>query len=430
LVVYLDQNFISEMSKPADSKVRPDFRELYEVLHEGFWDEKLVVPRSGFHDVESSLAGELRRQIRARQSTLGHVKMRPEYAIKERQLTRAIHVHLGRSKPQELVDWEDAFDKPPDERLPHMDIGVEFDRSQGVKEQREDLAGQLDDLRRKIHERGIRYEQQLATEMLDTRRDALSPYKARQYMNRARVTAQEFSDFVASKAFTEVPVFELGASLMAKLFAAHGKRPIRPGDMTDLDAMACYLPYCHLYGTDRMTAELARSLDIPLRYDCELFDARKAGVTELIGRLRGAMRSMEPVNVPHLSVFVVPTPEVKAHSWKLFHTLGNKAKVTERDWGWWVELFGLDDGAMPSYRLTQVPDKPAPFYGFQDVLSKPCPPAIFGDALLELCRGLCRSTHFIVVDSFVDRDEELVAGAAWAMERGEDHYLRWKIHPR
>jgi hypothetical protein len=44
-LVYLDQNFISEMVKPAHDAVRTDFGELYSVLHEGFWNEQLVEDR-------------------------------------------------------------------------------------------------------------------------------------------------------------------------------------------------------------------------------------------------------------------------------------------------------------------------------------------------------------------------------------------------
>ena len=106
LVVYLDQNFISEMSKPPDRKVRPDFRELYDVLHGGFRDEKFVVPRSDFHDIESGLAGDLRDLIRKHQSTLGHVDLERSLDIRKavsfadpplpRQEWRGCHFLRGR----------------------------------------------------------------------------------------------------------------------------------------------------------------------------------------------------------------------------------------------------------------------------------------------------------------------------------------------
>ena len=378
------------------------------------------MPRSGFHDIESSLAGDLRKPIREHQSTLGHVGMRPDYAIKERQLSRAIHGTWAGSTPERSTGRTRSISLPTSDcrtwTSTLSSTGAQASRSSGRNSR-----AQLDAVRQKIHERRITYKQQFDTEMRDSRLMALDPYTARRYMARARITAAELRDFVVSDAFARVPVFELEACLMAKLFTAHGKRSIKPGDTTDLDAMACYLPYCHLYGTDRMTAELARSLDIPSRYDCELFDARKLGVRSLIDRLQCAIGSIEPVNVPYLSIFVAPTAEVKENSWKLFQKLGNKAKEAERDWGWWVELFGLNDGAMPSYRMRQVPDIPAPFYGLQEVLSRRCPAGISGEPLLELCRGLCRSSHL---------HEEIVVGSAWAKERGEDRYLKWPIHVR
>ena len=56
-LVYLDQNFLSDMAKAdINEKVRPEFKEIYELLHQGFVDEKLVVPASLLHDIESSLA--------------------------------------------------------------------------------------------------------------------------------------------------------------------------------------------------------------------------------------------------------------------------------------------------------------------------------------------------------------------------------------
>jgi hypothetical protein len=69
LLVYLDQNFLSEMAKAGiNEKVRPEFKEIYELLHLGFVDEKLVVPGSVLHDVHAPprripRAGSARRQL-------------------------------------------------------------------------------------------------------------------------------------------------------------------------------------------------------------------------------------------------------------------------------------------------------------------------------------------------------------------------------
>lgn len=72
LIVYLDQNFLSGMSKAnINQKVRPEFKGVYEMLHEGFIDEKLVIPGSLLRDIESSLATHLKEGSTRINITLG-----------------------------------------------------------------------------------------------------------------------------------------------------------------------------------------------------------------------------------------------------------------------------------------------------------------------------------------------------------------------
>jgi hypothetical protein len=61
LLIYLDQNFISEIAKAGiNNRVKPEWKQLFELLKEGFLDEKLVVPQSRFHSLETSLAPALK----------------------------------------------------------------------------------------------------------------------------------------------------------------------------------------------------------------------------------------------------------------------------------------------------------------------------------------------------------------------------------
>jgi hypothetical protein len=64
LLVYLDQNFISEMAKAdVNDKVKQEWKDLFPLLKEGFLEEKLVVPQSWFHNVETSFALALKGRI-------------------------------------------------------------------------------------------------------------------------------------------------------------------------------------------------------------------------------------------------------------------------------------------------------------------------------------------------------------------------------
>jgi hypothetical protein len=112
------------------------------------------------------------------------------------------------------------------------------------------------------------------------RQEALRPYYLRGHTTAAGVTDEEYRQFVASSAFADVPIVWLEVALLTRLMTAHSTRTIKQGEVTDIDAMATYLPYCDVYGADRLMAEVARSLKVPEHYSCHLFDSRRDGVAK------------------------------------------------------------------------------------------------------------------------------------------------------
>jgi hypothetical protein len=90
------------------------------------------------------------------------------------------------------------------------------------------------------------------------REDALLPYYLRHHAAAAEVTDEEYRRFVGSSAFEDVPIVRLDVALLTWLMTAQSTRTIKQGDVTDIDAMATYLPYCDVYGADRFMAELHR----------------------------------------------------------------------------------------------------------------------------------------------------------------------------
>ena len=81
--------------------------------------------------------------------------------------------------------------------------------------------------------------------------DALRPHHLRNYTAAAGVTDEQYVQFVTSDAFADVPTVWLGVALLTRMMTAHSTRRIKQGDVTDIDAMAAYLPYCEVYGADR-----------------------------------------------------------------------------------------------------------------------------------------------------------------------------------
>jgi hypothetical protein len=431
LLVYLDQNFISEMAKTNHEKVRPDFGELYSVLHEGFWNEQLVVLRSRFHDVETSLAGLLKDPIRRRRSTLGHVDTAREWDIRYSQIVASLYKFVGRSDGTPMICYDDAFEEDPDDRVGHFDIDVDMDWMHAdAKEQRQRHAAELDRVRERIREHSISYERQFQIEMDAERQAALRHYGGRNHASSAGVSNEQYRQFVMSNAFAEVPIIWLGVALLTRVMTAHSTRKIKPGDVTDIDAMATYLPYCDVYGADRFMAEVARSLGVPGRYGCHLFDSGQDGVARLIDHLRKVLASTAPVNVPELSIFVTATDSIKQNSFDFYRQIGNQAKQAESNLGAWIEVFGFDDGRMPRYQMKQAPDVKPLFYGFQDVLTVECSSSDGTDALVEAARRKCRSTHFVLVDAYQDLPDDFMLRAVMTPKDGKSSVLGYRMYSR
>ena len=429
LLVYLDQNFISEMAKPTHDRVRPDFRELYSILHEGFWNEQLVVLRSRFHDVETSLAGLLKDPIRRRRSTLGHVDTAREWDIRDSQIVASLHKFVGRSDGTPVICHDDAFEDDPDDRVGHFDIDVDMDWMHAdAKEQRQRHAAELDRVRQRIRVHSISYEQQFRIEMDAARQEALRPHSVRNCA--VGVTDEQYRQFVGSTAFAEVPIIWLEVALLTRPMTAHATRTIKQGDVTDIDAMSTYLPYCDIYGADRFMAGLAKSLGVPDRYGCRLFDSGKDGVANLIDHLRKALASVAPVNVPELSIFVTAADSIKQNSFEFFRKIGSQAKRAENSLGAWVEVFGFDDGKMPRYELRQARGVAAPFFGLQEVIVIECSASDDADTLVEAARKECRSTHFVLIDAYQDLPDDFMMTALMTPKNGKYGVLGYRIYSR
>jgi hypothetical protein len=428
-LIYLDQNFVSEMAKLGlNSNVRPDFQRLFDLLHTGFLDEKCVVLRSAFHEVETSLSGFLREPIRARQSTLGHVRLEHPLHIRERQITRAMHRWLERPNVSEVLNFDDPFETWPDDRVPFLDIDVNTDwQHAGAKQDRQLLAQKLDTVRSRIHEKQVPYAHQFKLELEDLRNELTRWASATHFSIVANVTADEFRQFVFSNSFAEIPIIHLEVALLARLMTSHSNRKIGEGDVTDVDAMAAYLPYCDAYATDKLIASVGRSLDVEKTYECELFDASNDSVSKFINFLTDRLNTIPSANRPELTIFVVSDTDIKNNSFNFFKSLGNQAKDVARS-GIWIDIVGFDDGKMPSYQMKDNSDLRIPFFGLQEVTVRKLVGHVKREKLIEICRKNCRSPHFLILDNHQELSNDFLLRAACAAGWGQEDFLSYQIY--
>lgn len=133
-----------------NEKVRPEFKEIYELLHRGFVDEKLVVPSSLLHDIASCLATHLEDRIVSYRHYLGQVRLHRPDEIRNTQ-------PLQRSTVSWAVLLKDprrpkaAFLDDADQRVERFGINVDSHLEKcNFRQSRHRTAKELEELRQPL----------------------------------------------------------------------------------------------------------------------------------------------------------------------------------------------------------------------------------------------------------------------------------------
>ena len=411
LLVYLDQNFISEMAKAEGNQgVRQEFHDLYQILKTGFWDEKLVVPQSWFHDIETRLAPGLKEQIVRYQNYLGQVRLKYPDRVQQRQIDTALQRFCG-DGDADPVSIDIAFKDDPDKHVERYNIIADWTPDLRIlRSDRTSVQTGLERLRQRLATNGTSYQEQLQQEIIEHRSQYLRMpgcyYESPERLMR----------FLESDAFTKVPSVLISASLHARILTERS-RTIQSGDSTDIEVLSTFLPYMDVVATDNYMATQLRELGIDERYGVKVFGAKTKSVRSLRDCVSTHLAIGAPANKPLLTVFVLPHGTIKRNSWEFFLHLGNSAKaISEGDY---VRLYAFDDGRMPEYEMPPIlSGRPLPFYGMQDVTVIKIQPDTPLDEILPMCRRNCQSDQFVIVDKHANLQELFVLGAIMDAEAG------------
>jgi hypothetical protein len=297
IIVYLDQNVLSDTAKIGmNSKVRSDYSKLFHLLHNAFLEGQLVTLRSIHHEAETSMAGSLQDAIRQRLSSLSHVELQHPLYIKEMQIARALQLWLGQEGATNVVNFDDPFCDDPDGSVSLFDINVDMDwMFANVMQERQELAEKLDKVRAREKANRTKYVDLYKRELDWVRSDIAAPHNALRIAAMADTSVEQLSAFTQTEEFGAIPSVHLDVALLARLMTQHANRPIKRGDVADLEAIWAYLPYCDAYITDKLAANVARAVGADTLYDCALFDPTISGVAGLIEFLEQRLLMRQPV---------------------------------------------------------------------------------------------------------------------------------------
>lgn len=425
LVVYLDQNFLSEMAKQDDSS-RPELVRIRELLQKGFQDEKLVVPRSHFHDVETSLAPLLKKEIVNMQGYVGQTQLRHREHIKLIQLAEALDHFLG--EPREDISPRNVFSDDPNRRVQPFDIRVDMGMSRFEdQDERENLAGRMNEVRRVARERDAGFKEQLNAEIAMWGQ-VVSQYNAYQLRYRLEKAERTAEEFVQSKEFRNIPLINISSKMWAKLLTDYSARPIRRGDPTDIDLISSYLPYVDVLATDTFMANLVQQLGLADQYETSVFGASTREAVGFGELLNQKLAGMEPLHIPTAAIVVAPHESIKNVAFEFFKRLGLQASASERR-GHWVEIIAFDDGRMPRYLHERVKVE-LPFYGFQEIEVQKVEPGAVLDALVSMAREKVRASRFVMIDKHRSLPDNFVETCVTYCQGGRGQILQYNIHSR
>jgi hypothetical protein len=418
LLVYLDQNFISEMAKAkVNERVKREFKEVYELLHTGFIEEKLVVPQSWFHDVETSLLPQLKERIVSYQNYLGQVELNRPDEVSNAQVAAALQRFLG-DNGTDALSIETAFRDHPDQRVQRFNITVDMHlERRDYKTDRTSIAQAQEALRQGLLQKRTTYEAQVENEY-NWRRDLFLKNALQEFAHLCKHPREELLAFANSSDFRTIPVIGIGARLYAAILTKYPTRQIKASDATDVEILSTYLPYMDVLCTDAFMADQLRTLGIHKEHQVAIFNAKTTSLNAFKAFLEDYLKNTPPVHRPTITVFVLPSHSIKKQAFKFFLDLGAAAR--EFGTNEYAEIYAFDDGRMPQYELPQMPNHPIPFYGLQEVRPIELRPGTSNEEILTLCRAHCRSNKFVLIEEYQEIPKLFLLGVIMRADAGID----------
>ncbi len=311
-IVYLDQNWISEITKSQIigrlSKDSAFYSHLSSALHTGVSNGKFACPTSEFHHREASFSPKLRAPISFVVGTLSRGLSFNSYIhVNHKQLLAAASEFAGQDVPR-TPWWYVPFNRDPDisvQQSPDISsrehpIMVEY--SKEAKQTRDGIQTSLSrKFKGEVWKEGHSYEEavrlgrvQMFRELHFGVTDAVQRgfFKTSQYEPLFTEVGKEalrryyelewicnqgdgIEMFLESCQFSNTPFISIFAKLRAKdILSYHDDEP-EPSQMADFHITALVLPYADMLATESYFAELIKQTHLDQEYNCRVFTMRQ-----------------------------------------------------------------------------------------------------------------------------------------------------------
>ena len=312
LVVYLDQNWISEITKTHidgwTGKDKAYFEQLSSIIQLGVNGDRFACPTSSFHESEASFSSKVKYSLWSVAIEIGcGLAFNPSIYISHRQLVEAALEFTGQYAPSNPW-WRVPFNRNPDavvSNIPRDEILVHF----SVEELAEEQKRLRDNIQTPVHQnyketrlrQGLDYEKEVEYSkrqlfidgyfgpivalglrgVVTPQWELLLNLAAGDFINRylelMTICDQRggVSVFLDSPQFSTVPFLSIRAKLLAADIARFPDRVSEPSLQDDFSIVATVLPYADVFATDNYISELIKQTHLGSEYDCRVFTMRQ-----------------------------------------------------------------------------------------------------------------------------------------------------------
>ena len=313
-IVYLDQNWLSDMTKAhLDGGARVDkgyFTELFKVMQSAIAEDKIVCPTSPLHESESNFSSKLSTDLKSMDNGLSRgLSFNYSHEICDRQLLEAASKFAGVDTPDEPW-WQIPFSRDPDlpdSKFPRamspleVFLTVQLHVNEKRRVRNKVAAPIYEQYKETRAERSPSYcdevefsriqlfcehfyvfanaEQILkqASPLWESMVPTIRRERQLRLVELAKICdlGEGISQFMSSKEIANTPFLLIRAKLMAADIVYHPGRKPEASLLDDFDMAATVVPNVDMFATENYLAELLRKTGIASDYGCNVYTMRQ-----------------------------------------------------------------------------------------------------------------------------------------------------------
>lgn len=320
IILYLDQNFISDIQKAiSESKDDPRLEKLVELgnlITRLVKEEKVICPLSSYHSQESHI--DFRKPILDQAFSFSwDLEFRTELNLRLHQIKDSCIDFFGiRNLFPSYEWWEIPFGANPD--LPNSSRGrgnIFIHVRRNIKQLDENhqknknaYLGWFTPIQERVRKSGVTFEQCKKGEIeswsqativaplkeiyeLKMKDDEPTEEQVANYLNaedavlvfeKLKVSCQSsktLNEYIGSHEIKEIPLAKIQGTLFAAILTGHVKYNNKSSSQMDININSMVLPYVDIFCTDSANKDLIKQLKLDKEYDVELYSMKD---TELL----------------------------------------------------------------------------------------------------------------------------------------------------